>query len=73
MLTVYEGVQGRQHGPLRAAVRRVLQLLRDGGGLRQPAGLQGGHGAAGGVVWTHVLFVACSAVLEPDLEGAQSE
>lgn len=66
-LTVYEGVQRREHGSLRPAVRRVLQLLGGRGGLRQAAGLQRGHGGAGRVVGAHVLLVASSAVLEPDL------
>ena len=67
VLTVYEGVQRREHGSLRAPVRRVLQLLGGRGVLGQAAGLQRGHGGAGSVVGAHVLLVACSAVLEPDL------
>lgn len=66
-LTVYEGVQRGEHRPLRASVGCVLQLLRGRGGLRQAGGLQRGHGGAGGVVGAHVLLVACSTVLEPDL------
>lgn len=66
-LTVYEGVQCREHGSLWPSVRRVLQLLGGQRGLRQAAGLQRGHGGAGRVVGAHVLLVASSAVLEPDL------
>lgn len=66
-LTVYEGVQCGEHWSLRASVRCVLQLLGGRGGLGQAAGLQRGHGGAGGVVGAHVLLVACSAVLEPHL------
>lgn len=64
-------MQRRQHGPLWASVGGVLQLLGGRGGLGQAAGLQGGHGGAGGVVGAHVLFVARSAVLEPDLRYYQ--
>lgn len=71
MLTVYEGVECREHWALRASVGCVLQLLRGRGGLGQAAGLQGGHGGAGGVAGAHMLFVACSAVLEPDLRYFQ--
>lgn len=67
VLAVHEGVQGGEHGPLRPSVGGVLQLLGGGGGLGQAAGLQRGHGGAGGVVGAHVLLVACSAVLEPHL------
>lgn len=67
-LTVYKGVQGRKHRSLRASVHGVLQLLGGRGLLGQAAGLQGGHGSAGGVVGADVLLVTSSAVLEPDLE-----
>lgn len=64
-------MQRRQHGPLWASVSGVLQLLRGRGGLGHAAGLQGCHGGAGGVVGAHMLFVARSAVLEPDLRYYQ--
>lgn len=67
-LTVYERVQCGEHCPLGATVGRVLQLLWGGGGLRQAARLQRGHGGAGRVVGAHVLLVAGSAVLEPHLQ-----
>lgn len=67
-LTVYEGVQRRKHGSLRASVHGVLQLLRGGGLLGQAAGLQRGHRGAGAVVGADVLLVASAAVLEPDLQ-----
>lgn len=60
-------MERREHWALRASVGRVLQLLMGRGWLGQAAVLQVGHGGAGGVVGAHVLFVACSAVLEPDL------
>lgn len=40
VLTVYEGVQCREHRSLRAPVRCVLQLLGGRGVLGQAAGLQ---------------------------------